>query len=99
MLEEAQDIYLMFTEQGVAMLSAVLHSPTAIQISIKIIDAFVSMRRFLFENASIFQRLDKIELKQLESDKKFEMIFDAIESKKISPTQGVFFRWADFRCL
>jgi phage regulator Rha-like protein len=80
-----------FTEQGVAMLSGVLKTTTAVNISIMIIKSFVSMRKFLIENASIFQRLDRIELKQLESEQKFEILFDAIESKKLLPTQGVFF--------
>jgi len=80
-----------FTEQGVAMISAVLHSSTAVNISIQIINAFIAMRKFLIENASIFQRLDRIELKQLESDHKFDIIFDAIESKKLTLNQGIFF--------
>ena len=73
------------------MLSSVLNSKTAIVISVQIMKAFISMRKFLIENASIFQRLDRIELKQLESDHKFDIIFDAIESKKLTPTQGIFF--------
>jgi len=55
-----------FTEQGIAMLSAVLRSGVAIQVSIKIMNAFVEMRRFLISNAGIFERLDRVELKQLE---------------------------------
>ncbi len=47
-----------FTEQGVSMLSAILRSDIAIEVSIKIIDTFVNMRRFISQNASIFQRLD-----------------------------------------
>jgi phage regulator Rha-like protein len=45
-----------FTEQGVAMLSAVLKSETAVKVSIHIINAFVAMRRFLQSNAQVFQR-------------------------------------------
>ncbi len=78
-----------FTEQGVSMLSAVLKSKTAIEVSIKIIDAFVTMRRFLSANAQIFQRIDRIELKQLEYDKKFDEIFKALENKE--QKQGIFF--------
>lgn len=59
-----------FTEQGVSMLSAVLHSKIAIQVSIKIIDAFVEMRRFINNNAQIFSRLDLVERKQLVLDLK-----------------------------
>ena len=54
-----------FTEQGVAMLSAVLHSQTAVEISIKIMVAFVEMRRLILDNASIFQRIENIGKKQL----------------------------------
>ena len=47
------------------MLSAVLKSPTAIEMSIRIINSFVEMRRFLFSNGELFQRLDLIEKRQL----------------------------------
>ncbi len=79
-----------FTEQGVAMLSGVLRSKTAIQVSIQIMCAFVEMRRFLLSNAQLFQRLDSVEQKQLEYDNKFEQVFKAIESK-ITPSKGIFF--------
>ena len=52
-----------FTEQGVSMLSSVLHSPTAIQVSISIIDAFVALRSLAAENQAIRNELEKIELK------------------------------------
>lgn len=55
-----------FTEQGVAMLSTVLRSKTAVETSIKIMDAFVSMRYFIASNAKVFQRLESIEYEQLE---------------------------------
>jgi hypothetical protein len=80
-----------FTEQGVAMLSAILRSDTAIKTSIQIINAFVAMRRFIATNARIFQRLDTVELKQLEADEKFKKIFNAIEAKEVIPKQGIFF--------
>ena len=80
-----------FTEQGVSMLSAVLKSNTAIQTSIKIINSFVQMRRFLLDNASIFQRFSQIEQKLLTHDDNFEKVFKAIESKQIKPTQGIFY--------
>lgn len=84
-----------FTEQGVAMLSAVLRSETAVRISIQIINAFVAMRRFIASNAQLFHRLDTIEQKQLEhkleADEKFQKIFSAIEAKEIKPRQGIFF--------
>ena len=84
-----------FTEQGVSMLSGVLKSDIAVKVSIQIIDAFVSMRRFISKNAEIFRRLDIVERKQLESqiktDKNFERIFEAIEDKEFDKKQGIFF--------
>ncbi|MBS3140901.1 ORF6N domain-containing protein [Candidatus Woesearchaeota archaeon] len=80
-----------FTEQGVAMLSGILKSNTAIRISIQIMSAFVTMRKFISSNAQIFYRLDVIEKKQIEYDKKFEEIFDAIQNKDIKPEKGIFF--------
>ena len=84
-----------FTEQGVAMLSGVLKSETAVKVSIRIMNAFVSMRKFIASNAQIFQRLDSVEQKQLEyqikTDDKFEKVFDAIESRDIKPEKGIFF--------
>ncbi len=55
-----------FTEQGVAMLSSVLRSQTAIEVNIQIMRAFVSMRHFMVNNASVFSRLETIEYHQLE---------------------------------
>ena len=49
-----------FTEQGVAMLSGVLKSDTAIDVNIRIMRAFIAMRSFLMSNAHIFQRLETI---------------------------------------
>jgi len=80
-----------FTEQGVAMLSAVLKSETAVKMSIQIMSAFVSMRKFLVTNAGVFQRLDKLEYKQTETDKKLEQVFNALQSKEAEPKQGIFF--------
>jgi ORF6N domain len=84
-----------FTEQGVAMLSGVLRSETAVKISIQIMNAFVEMRRFLINNALLFQRLDNVERKQLrfetESNENFDKVFDALQSKDIEPKQGIFF--------
>ena len=80
-----------FTEQGVAMLSGILNSNIAVRISIQIMGAFVAMRRFISSNALIFQRLDNVEIKQIEHDKKFDEIFDVIQSKGIEPEKGIFF--------
>lgn len=80
-----------FTEQGIAMLSSVLKSTVAIRVSIEIMNAFVEMRKMLISNAALFHRLDKIELRQLESDQKFEEIFKALESDKLHSEKGVFY--------
>jgi phage regulator Rha-like protein len=80
-----------FTEQGVAMASAILRSSTAIKVSVEIMEAFVEMRRILISNASLFHRLDKMELKQLETDQKFEEIFKALESDKLHIEKGIFY--------
>ena len=80
-----------FTEQGVAMLSAVLRSETAIKVSIWIIEAFVEMRKMVLGNAALFQRLDRIEFKQLETGHKFEQVFKALESREQLPEKGIFY--------
>jgi len=80
-----------FTEQGVAMLSAVLRSEVAIKVSIQIIDAFVAMRKLIANHSGLLQRMEGIERKQLETDQKFEKIFKALESRNLIPNQGVFF--------
>ncbi|MBL7083403.1 MAG: ORF6N domain-containing protein [Candidatus Aminicenantes bacterium] len=84
-----------FTEQGVATISSVLTSERAIEVNIKIMRAFVAMRRFIASNAEVFQRLDRVERKQIEhkeeTDQKFEQIFNAIEERSIKPKQGIFF--------
>lgn len=71
-----------FTEQGIAMLSAVLHSDIAIRVSIHIMTAFVEMRKFLVNNAVLFERISDVELKQSEyqkkTDERFEQVFDYI---------------------
>jgi hypothetical protein len=80
-----------FTEQGVAMASAILRSDIAVKVSVEIMEAFVEMRRMLISNASLFHRLDNIELKQLEADQKFEEIFKAMESDKLHAEKGIFY--------
>ena len=83
-----------FTEQGIAMLSAVLRSDVAIQVSINIMNAFVEMRRFIANNALLFERISNVELKQLEyqkkTDEKLEQIFEYIADHEES-NQKVFF--------
>jgi hypothetical protein len=80
-----------FSEQGIAMLSAVLRSDIAIKVSIEIMNAFVEMRKILVDNAALFHRLDKIELKQIDADQKFEEIFKALETGKLHSEKGIFY--------
>ncbi len=80
-----------FTEQGVAMLSAVLRSGTAIKVSIRIIKAFVEMKKFISNNAAIFQRLESVEMKQIVTDEKIDKIFKALENSSLKPKQGIFY--------
>ena len=90
-----------FTEQGIAMLSAVLKSDIAVEVSLKIMDSFVEMRKFLLSNQELFSRLDKVELRQIEfekkidsknadTDKKLEEVFDYIATTK-EVKQKIFF--------
>lgn len=87
-----------FTEQGVAMLAGILKSQTAVRISISIINAFVEMRKFMQTNAQIFQRLDRVELIQIETnsklfetDKRIDKVFSLMESGEVKPKQRIFF--------
>lgn len=80
-----------FTEQGVAMLSAVLRSDTAVRVSIEIMNAFVEMRKLIGSHSGLLQRLDRVEIKQSEHDHKFEAVFKALESGQQIPKQGIFF--------
>ncbi len=90
-LKHSSSLPYAFTEQGVAMLSAVLKSGTAVKVSIQIIQTFVEMRKFISNNALIFERLDKLEKAKIETDQKFENIFKALENKDIKPDKGIFF--------
>lgn len=79
-----------FTEQGIAQLSSVLHSQIAIEVSVRIMNAFVAMRRFLVTNAAVFQRLVSLEHRQLETDKRVDEVFRRLDSG-IKANQGIFF--------
>lgn len=84
-----------FTEQGVAMISALLRSQTALRVSIQIMRAFVEMRQFFQNNAQLFDRLNLIEKRQISfesiADKNFEKIFSALEKNSVDPKQGIFY--------
>lgn len=87
-----------FTEQGVAMLSSVLRSDTAIEVNIRIMRAFIAMRSFLLSNAHVFQRLESLEHHHLlvqkhmsETDHKIDEILTRLEDKECEPIEGFFF--------
>ncbi|MBO7571260.1 MAG: ORF6N domain-containing protein [Bacteroidales bacterium] len=80
-----------FTEQGVAMLSAVLRSETAVAVSVRIIDAFVEMRNAISRDGSIIKRLDSLEQSRVDADRKFDKIFSVIESRNLNKKEGIFF--------
>ena len=79
-----------FTEEGVAMLATVIRTTTAEEVSIKIMKAFVAMRKFINENKDLFRRLTITEYKLLEHDDKINELFDKMEPKKIE-NQKIFF--------
>ena len=79
-----------FTENGIAMLSSVLRSPTAIEANIRIMRAFTSMRHFFTNNAQVFQRLSTIEYHQIETDKRIDEVFKRLDANT-TPQQGIFF--------
>lgn len=80
-----------FTEFGVSMLSAVLKSNIAIEISIKIIESFVNMRKVISSNTLMYQRFERIEQRLSIHDENFEKIFKAIADKSVKPEQGIFY--------
>jgi hypothetical protein len=80
-----------FTEYGVIMAAAVLKTEIADKVSVTIVRAFVAMRRFMLTNAQVFQRLDRIEYKQLETDQKIDQVFAKLEEKTESNNQCIFF--------
>ncbi len=81
-----------FTEQGVAQLSAVLHSDVAVDASIRIMDAFVAMRRFIKINAGLFQRVERLEHQQLLTNKRIDLVLDKFEEFSPSVTTEQLFQ-------
>jgi hypothetical protein len=73
---------LVFTEQGVAMLSGVLHSDRAIQANVEIMRTFVRLRKLLVTNEALTEKLDILEKRY---DKQFKLVFDAIREIMTPP--------------
>ena len=73
---------LAFSEQGIYMLASVLRGELADQQSIFIMRAFKSMRQLLNDNALVFQRLDRMETRQLEADHRIDMLYNLLDEPK-----------------
>ena len=79
-----------FTEQGIAMLSALLKSDVAVHVSINIMKAFIEMRKFLNQNGQVFERLTNVEYKLLEHDKNFDLVFNQLQISEVEK-QKIFY--------
>lgn len=79
-----------FTENGVAMLSSILRSERAIEVNIRIMRAFTMMRNFVRNHVSIFQRMERIEMKQMKTDEKVDAILDRLNGPA-ELKEGIFF--------
>ena len=71
-----------FTEQGVAMLATIIRTDIAVDVSIRIMDAFVEMRKFISLNGQVFERLTNVEYKLLKHDNKFNQVFNELQNNK-----------------
>ena len=85
-----QKLPYVFTEKGILMLSGLLKNEIAIEVSIKIVEVFVEMRKFLSSNEQLFERLTNVEYKLLEHDKKFDQVFDQLQHEE-NIKQKIFF--------
>ena len=79
-----------FTEYGITMLAGLLKSEVAVNVSIKIVNTFIEMRKFLYSNGQLFERLTNVEYKLLEHDKKFDKVFDQLQHEE-NIKQKIFF--------
>ena len=85
-----QKLPYVFTEKGILMLSGLLKNEVAIEVSIKIVESFVEMRKFISSNGQLFERLTNVEYKLLEHDKKFDKVFDQLQNEE-NIKQKIFF--------
>ena len=86
-----------FTEKGIIMLSGILKSDIAVDVSISIVEAFIKMKNFIYNNRSLLERVitieNKIDNKFIEYDNKFEKVFDVLEKNKESEfKQKIFYK-------
>ena len=80
-----------FTEHGIAMLSGILRSDTAIEVNIRIMRAFVAMRRFLLANAQLFQRIETLEMRQISTDNKLNQVLSKLDDGTATKIEGIFY--------
>lgn len=78
-----------YTEQGISMLAGILKNEIAVQVSIRIMRAFIEMRKFILNNGQVFERLTNVEYELLEQnkiltdhEKKFEKVFDELQKNE-----------------
>ena len=71
-----------FTEYGITMLAGLLKSEVAINMSIRIVNTFIEIRKLIVSKGNIYDRITNVEYKLLEQDEKFDIVFDQLQSKK-----------------
>ena len=81
-----------FTEQGVAMLSSVLHSDRAIMVNIQIVRVFTRMRQLLETHTEILRKLDQLQKKDLEQDRQILLIFEYLKQLEQAKQQELEFK-------
>lgn len=86
-----------FTEQGVSQLSGVLHSKTAEEVSVRLMRAFVAMRRYIATNAALFQRIESLEEFRIETrhslqevNDRFDTLLSKMDDGSVKPVEGIF---------
>ena len=90
-LKHASSLPHVFTEQGIAMLSTVIRSETAIKVSIQIMETFVRIRKQIKSNDELIHRLIFLEKKQHVTEEKVDFILKSMESETIPKSKGIFF--------
>ncbi|GAB2838499.1 ORF6N domain-containing protein [Ferruginibacter profundus] len=76
-----------FTEQGVAMLSSVLNSDTAVEVNIQIIRVFTKMKQLLFDNKELWNKIEKIERHLVKHDEEIKVIFEYLKKLLVQETK------------
>jgi cell division protein FtsL len=90
--EHSKYLPMVFTEQGVAMLSSVLNSPAAIKVNIEIIRVFTKIREVLTESLNVKLEIEEIKKKLMNHDKNIELVFnylDEMMEKQDNPKERI----------